>query len=110
MGNINSFKIKLNKRIVVEEPIKTTDNAGGFDINWSLIGSFWSEIKPASIKEENFADKKQKVITHEITIRYNSVIKDNMRIIFDGRIFEIVAVVNLMEKGEFLQILVREEK
>ncbi len=69
--------------------------------------SLWSDINPLTGKEENLANKTQEVTTHKITTRYNSEIKSDMRIEFNNRIFEIVSIINPMEKNQFLEILAK---
>ena len=50
----------------------------------------------------------QSAVTHKIVVRYRSGVNASMRFSFDGRIFNIRAVIDVDEKRDTMAILVEE--
>lgn len=99
---------RLKKRISIEVPTETADGAGGFTITWNNFASVWAEIIPLRGREELQSAKIQEVKNFKITIRYLSGITTKMRINFGGRIFNIRAVMNMMEESSVTEIIAEE--
>lgn len=105
----NNLSAKLNKRITIEEVTETSDGAGGFTTSWSTKAVLWAMIRPVFAVEDFEASKIEGVVTHLIVVRYLSGITPKMRISYDGRIFDIKGVINVMERGKVLEIRVEEK-
>lgn len=41
----------LNRRLVLEAPVRTPDGAGGYDVTWQPLGSLWGALKPGTGRE-----------------------------------------------------------
>lgn len=100
---------RLNKRIEIQEKIKVLDNYGGFTETWTTISTCWAEIKPTNTSNDFEANKISDKITYIITIRYTKNIKNNDRIKFKDRIFNIINIMNIMEENKILEITAEEE-
>lgn len=99
----------MREKINIEKPKLTPDGSGGFTTEYELqTGPIWAEIMPAGGKEIFFAQKLQMNITHKITIRFESGIEPNMRVLFEGRIFKILAFHNRDERSRWLDLLCEE--
>jgi SPP1 family predicted phage head-tail adaptor len=109
MKNHNNLSAMLNKRIIVEEAIETSDGAGGFAVNWTPKITLWAMIMPISAIENFEANKIEGTVSHIIIIRYIAGINTKMRIIYDGRIFNINGVINVMENRRALEIRAEEK-
>lgn len=100
---------RLNKRIEIQEKIKVLDNYGGFTETWATLYTCWAEIKPMNTSNDFEANKISDKITYIITIRYTKDIKNNYRIKFKNRIFNIINIMNVMEENKILEIIAEEE-
>ena len=100
---------RLNKRIEIQEKIKVPDTYGGFTETWTTLYTCWAEIKPTNTSNDFEANKISDKITYIITIRYTNNIKNNYRIKFNNRIFNIINIMNLMENNKILEITTEEE-
>lgn len=65
-------------------------------------------IYPLSGKEFFTADKENSEISHKINIRYRPDINQKMRIIFEGRVFNIESIINFQERNILIQIMAKE--
>ncbi len=82
----------LRHRIEIQQPVNTEDGQGGFVTTWTVFKTVWAEILPTSSNERLFAEKVEEMRTHKITIRYLEGISANMRIVYQGRIFQIKGI------------------
>ena len=44
---------RLNRRLVLEEPIRLPDGSGGYLETWSEVGILWAEMTPGSGRERD---------------------------------------------------------
>lgn len=99
----------LKHRIVIQSETKTPDGIGGSTLTWADKMEAWAAIWPLSAKESLDAMKLELVVTHKIRIRYRSGITAKNRIKFGSRIFNIVSLINLDERGRTLDMLATED-
>ena len=94
---------KLNKRITFQ--LQDLDSE---DEDWKDIATTWANINPISGKEYYSAETINSDLTHKIRLRYRRGITPDMRILYNGRIFFIVSVINEFERNSILQLMCRE--
>ena len=94
---------KLNKRITFQ--LQDLDLE---DEDWKDIATTWASINPISGKEYYSAETINSDLTHKIRLRYRKGITPDMRILYNGRIFYIVSVINEFERNSILQLMCRE--
>lgn len=99
---------KLRHRIDIQSMKRISDGMGGGDIAWTMIAQVWSQIIPLNGSEFYDAQQTQAPITHKIIMRYREGVKPDMRIVYDGRFFEIQSVINVGELDKELQLMCRE--
>lgn len=39
---------QLNRKLILEAPIRQPDGAGGFTVVWTALGTLWAEVTPRS--------------------------------------------------------------
>nr|DAN00169.1 MAG TPA: Putative head tail adaptor [Caudoviricetes sp.] len=94
---------KLNKRITFQ--LQDLDLE---DEDWKDIATTWASINPISGKEYYSAETINSDLTHKIRLRYRRGITPDMRVLYNGRIFYIISVINEYEKNTMLQLMCRE--
>lgn len=70
----------------------TSDGQGGSTESWvdiPEIPEVWAKIRPRSSKERYFSQQTQPITSHEIIIRWRDDLNERMRIVYEGRIFQI---------------------
>jgi SPP1 family predicted phage head-tail adaptor len=100
----------LNKRITIQAPTKASDGMGGFTVTWSDIGTVYGAVWPVSAKERIQNSAISTTISHRIRIRYRRVFRTGWRILYRGRYFNIVSIIDPNEAHEWLDILCEEAK
>ena len=99
----------LRHRVALQAPVRTGDGGGGAVVTWSTIAEVWAAIRPQGGSEAVFAEAVSGVVTHDITIRHRAGVVPAMRFSWDGRIFEITAVLDIDERRRMLRCLCREQ-
>jgi SPP1 family predicted phage head-tail adaptor len=99
---------RLRHRLALQQEIQIADGAGGYVRSWQNIADLWAEINPISGRERLFAGQIQTEISHNVVIRYRAGIVAGMRLLYDSRIFNIRAILNVNENDEIIKLLVDE--
>ena len=99
----------MRKRVNIQKYTKTRGAEGGYIDTWATEKEVWANISPISGQERVDADQVKALRTHTVTMRfYAAGISANDRILFGARIFHIVSVVNVGERGYDTILDVRE--
>jgi SPP1 family predicted phage head-tail adaptor len=80
---------KMDKRITLQEPVKTPDGKGGFTTTWTDRATVWAEFKKPTFETKEAAGAIQSVSRREIKIRYRSDVVKGWRIIHSTNIIPI---------------------
>lgn len=94
----------LRHRVTFQTLSRVSDNQGGFTESWSNLAEVWAFIKPVSSKERLFGQRLQYQRSHEVIIRFRNDITQEMRFLFDNRIFQIKGTRASDERKFFLTI------
>ncbi|MCS0789521.1 phage head closure protein [Cytobacillus firmus] len=108
------YRSRLNSglfrnRISFLQSTSTEDELGQKETVWAQYKSAWAMIKTVKGSEYVAASSDQAEVTYRFVIHYTPGISRNMRIDFNGRIFDIIEPpINDDELDETLTILARE--
>jgi SPP1 family predicted phage head-tail adaptor len=94
----------LRHRITVQAAVPTPDDMGGYAETWATVATMPARVTPVSGGETYYGQRVEAHVTHTITTRYMALIKPPCRIIFEGRIFAISAVIDIEERHRWLEI------
>ena len=106
--------VNLSRQLVLEEPQRLADGAGGFSVVWVTLGTLWAEVLPGSGREAAGEEVVLATVPYRITVR-GAVVgspqrpKPEQRLRDDTRIFVILAVTEQDSGGQFLTCFAREE-
>lgn len=107
-GSADGLAARLRHRVTIQQPQETADGLGGVSISWQDVAEVWAQIVPLNGGESMFAFQQQAQVSHRITIRYRADVDASMRIVFEGRAFNIRSVVNVQEAKVMLELLAQE--
>lgn len=110
---------RLKHRVSLQQEVVTSDDAGGFTRTWQEIDVLWAEMQPltgggdsrlntSAGKEVFAAGQVQAQISHRIFLRWRGDVLPSMRLVFEGRAFNIRYVAAVKEEKEMLELLVQE--
>lgn len=100
---------RLRHRLTFMSPIQTPDGKGAVTESYATTAVAWGSIEPLRGKEYFESQLINSEVTGRIVTRYLGVINPSMIIIFNGRTFEIISIINVEEKNQELQIMVKEK-
>ena len=99
---------ELNKQITIQYPTKASDGMGNFTETWTDHATIWCAIWPLSAKETISSMQEVMTITGRIRIRYRNPFRPDWRLKFGNRYFNIVSKINVNERNEYLDLMVKE--
>jgi SPP1 family predicted phage head-tail adaptor len=98
---------RLRHRLLIQELVRDPA-VGGVDTYQTHV-TVWGEMRPTSGRELVAAQAENAEISALFTIRYLRGIRPTMRILFEGRTFQIVAPpIDFEEQHRELQLAVKE--
>lgn len=98
----------LRHYVRLESATRVTDGGGGSTTTWTLTAEMWAAIWSRSVDEPFSLGRAAGVASHDIWIRKRDGIKPEMRFTSGPRIFDILGVIDVDDKGRFLRCPVRE--
>jgi SPP1 family predicted phage head-tail adaptor len=103
------FAGRFRHRIDIVKVSPVQDSTGGQDINVDVIyKNVWASIEALTGKEQFAASAFISQSSHQVVIRYLTGINAGQQVWFDGRQFQIEAVLNPTEITKTLVLLVME--
>ena len=94
----------LNKRITIQKPITTT-NERGFEIEtWEDFKTVWAAVSNLHGREYFAAAAVQAENTVKFTIRYLEGLNTTMRILFQGKQYNITSIDNIKYQNRYIEI------
>lgn len=99
---------QLRHLITIEDATESQDEYGEPDLTWSMYTTAWAKVEPLSSRETVEARSVYQERTHRITMRHQDGITPNMRVNWDGRLFDIEGVRNVEERNRMLELNVKE--
>lgn len=104
----------LNRKLALEDNFRVPDTAGGYTIEWQMLGTLWAEIKPGTGRELARHETSRSRVPLRIVVRASPVgsparPRAGQRFREDTRIYEIAAVTEADKCGNFLMCFAEEE-
>lgn len=93
----------LRHRVTLEQPVRTSDGAGGATIEWQSAGDVWAAIWPRTASESFTSDRVTGSATHDIWIRYRKDVTPDMRMRHGNRIFAILGAIDFEDRSRWLK-------
>lgn len=93
----------LDRRLVLEYAQRTPDGSGGVSTTWRALADVWAHIETSHGAEAEEHGGIKASLVHDIRVRARPEIVPSRRFRDGRRIYEIVAVMALDERREFLR-------
>lgn len=103
----------LRKRLLLQSRSTAQDSSGGQSVTWSDVATVWGEIQPLTGHKLMSAQAVHSEVTHQIIVRWQSALANPqtvaaMRVVYNGRHFNIRASINEDERNRSLTLLTSE--
>ncbi len=99
----------LRHRVTLQRRGDTRDGIGTVTETWTNEATVWASIEPLQGREYFEAQRENADVTHKLRIRHRSGVTREMRVIFEDRVFDIEAVLNVEERDRELVLMCKEE-
>jgi len=100
---------KLRRRVTLQSVATSSNGVGGkTSAAPTTVATVWASVEPLSGGELLRAQQMQSNLSHRVTIRHRSGVTPRMRVAYQGRRFEIAAVIDPEERHERLVLLCSE--
>jgi SPP1 family predicted phage head-tail adaptor len=100
---------KLRHRLVFQSLGTTQDTFGEESNTATIVATLWGRVSPLIGDELFTAQQVVPEITHEVTIRYNSIITPKMQFVFSGRTFNVLSIKAIDEIHHEMILKVKEQ-
>ncbi len=113
MGNKMKLSCRMTTRIIIEESKQIFDEAGGYNKVWQTKYRSWAHVESLFNRKlvgSEVALAKRVVSSnfYQFTIRYRPELNQDMRIIYDDKIFVIVKIISDFYRKRFVRIIAEE--
>ena len=98
----------LRRQVTLQAELPTADAGGGYALTWASVATVWAAITPVTGTERYADGGLQSQVTHRLRIRYLPGVTADMRVLYGARLFNIRAVLNVLEASQWLDLLVQE--
>lgn len=104
----------LNRKLILEAPLREPDGAGGYTEDWHSLGDLWAEVRSRTGRERAEAGVPVSSVSYRIVVRgapYGTAARPmpNQRFREGVRLFVIQAVAEHDAQGRFLICFADEE-
>lgn len=99
---------RFRHRVTIQQKGKVQDEYGQEREDWMDVATVWAAVEPLRGREYFEAHQVQAEVTTRIRIRYRPGVRPDMRVVYNGRIFNIQSVIDPEERHRELQLMCRE--
>ena len=99
---------KLRHRVTLQRLTGDRGPAGGVNDAWADIGIRWASVRPLTGREWTAAAAANTQVSHDVMLRHDSLtttLTPRDRLIFESRIFDIQAAIDVEERGREIRLM-----
>lgn len=100
----------LIHRLTIEEPQSAPDGAGGVIETWVNVVDVWAAVWPNAASEVARDDRVDARMSATVWMRHRDGVSASMRFRRGERVFDIISVVTIEERGRWMQCQVEEHR
>lgn len=98
----------LKHKIIIQSSTVTKDDYGAEVSTWEDFTTVYSSIEPLRGQELFASQQTYNKVISKIRLRYIAGIKTDMRVNYNGRLFDIEAIINIRELNKELHLVCSE--
>jgi SPP1 family predicted phage head-tail adaptor len=98
----------LNQRATIEQPVRTSDGAGGASESWSTLAVVWAKLEPVTSTDRFAAAALEAKSRYKLTLRRLASAAAGMRAVIGSRTFAINGVLDAGPGAPLMTLLCEE--
>lgn len=95
----------MHDRVTLQDEVPAKGDLGGEQMAWVDEATVWAAVDPLRGKEFFAAQQVNSEVSHQVTIRYRTGVTPKKRLLWDGRVLEITAVLPSKERRRYLHLM-----
>jgi SPP1 family predicted phage head-tail adaptor len=99
---------EMRQRISIQKKVVGRDSFGAEAITWSQLAEVWATAEPLRGQEYLEARRLQSDLDIRFRIRFREGIVPSMRVVYNGRTFDIVSAIHVKEMRREIQLMCKE--
>lgn len=104
----------MRHRVTIQRQSTSVDSVGQPLDSWTAVRTVWAEVRPLGtrnrIRERFLESGEVSELTHEVYMRHLTDITSKDRLLYDGRVMDIEAIVDPDERHHLLTLVVKEHE
>ena len=97
----------LDQRVTLERLTGGVDELGQPFEDWATVATVWASVQPLVGREFIAAQAAQSEVTTRVVIRYMAGLTAADRVLHDGRVYEVTAVLDVRSQNDELVLMCR---
>lgn len=97
----------MDQKATIETPTESVNSIGEPTLTYSTFATRWIALLPLSGAERVASMQNEGTVTHRVRMRYTAGLRPKMRLVSEGRTFEIASIVERGRREEH-ELLVTE--
>jgi SPP1 family predicted phage head-tail adaptor len=99
---------RYKQRITIQDPARLKNSTGEVESVWTEHSSRWAEVRELSGSERYIDPVVMETASHQVKMRYEPGITQDMRILYDGKTLDIRSIIDPDERKRELVLICRE--
>jgi len=83
---------ELRERVTVQTPAESRNTLGETVMSWEEFATVWASVEGTSVREALLFGQQDIAVTHRVVVRYLDGLNGKMRLVWRGRVLEIISV------------------
>jgi len=95
---------RMRERVTVQQATERRNSLGETTLEWATYASRWASVQGVSSREALELGQVDVSVTHRVRMRYVDGMTHNMRLLWRGRLLEIVSLLEYDNRSEHVAI------
>jgi SPP1 family predicted phage head-tail adaptor len=95
---------RMRERVTVQQATERRNSLGETTLEWATYAARWASVQGVSSREALELGQVDVSVTHRVRMRYVDGMTHNMRLLWRGRLLEIVSLLEYDNRSEHVAI------
>ena len=95
---------KMRERVTIQQATESRNSLGETTLSWATFATRWASVQGVSSREALELGQVDVSVTHRVRMRYVDGMTQNMRLLWRGRVLEIVSLLEYDNRSEHVAV------